>query len=65
MPYVVTSDCILCGACEAGCESNAIMEGDTQMHIDVAICVECGTCERNCPSNAIIFEEEPLPADKK
>jgi ferredoxin len=59
MPYVVTSECILCGACEAGCESNAITEGDTQMHIDVNICVECGTCERNCPVSAIIFEDEP------
>jgi ferredoxin len=63
MPYVVTSECILCGACEAGCESNAITEGDTQMLIDVNICVECGSCERNCPSNAIVFEEEPIPAD--
>ena len=60
MPYVITSECILCGACEAGCESGAISEGDTQMHIDVNICVECGTCERNCPSSAIIFEEEPV-----
>jgi ferredoxin len=60
MPYVVTSECILCGACEAGCDVGAITEGETQMHIDVTICVECGTCERNCPSDAIHFEEEPL-----
>jgi ferredoxin len=58
MPYVVTSECILCGACVVGCESNAITEGETQAHIDVNMCVECGTCERNCPSEAIIFEEE-------
>jgi ferredoxin len=58
MPYVVTVDCILCGACVAGCESDAITEGDTQAHIDVNICVECGTCEINCPSNAIHFVEE-------
>lgn len=58
MPYVVTDECILCGACVVGCESNAITEGDTQAHIDVALCVECGTCERNCPSDAIIFVEE-------
>lgn len=59
MPYVVTSECILCGACESGCESNAISEDGSQMRIDVNICVECGTCERNCPSNAIIYEDEP------
>jgi ferredoxin len=58
MPYVVTDACILCGACSAGCESDAITEGETQAHIDVEICVECGTCERNCPSEAIIYMEE-------
>jgi ferredoxin len=60
MAYVVTSECILCGACSAGCESNAITENETQAVIDLAICVECGTCERNCPSQAIIWEDEPV-----
>lgn len=55
MPYVVTSGCILCGACVSGCEVGAIQEGETQSHIDVDICIECGTCERNCPVEAIIF----------
>jgi ferredoxin len=58
MPYVVTDACILCGACSAGCESDAITEGETQAHIDVTLCVECGTCERNCPSEAIIYMDE-------
>jgi ferredoxin len=57
MPYVVTSDCMLCGACVAGCESDAIEEGDTQSHIDPERCVECGTCQRNCPFDAIVFVE--------
>jgi ferredoxin len=61
MPYIVTSDCIACGACAAGCEVGAITEGDTQSHIDPAVCVECGTCKQNCPSDAIIFVEEELP----
>lgn len=65
MPYVVTSKCILCGACESGCEAGAITEGDTQMHIDINICIECGTCERNCPSEAIIFEEEPIDGNNQ
>jgi ferredoxin len=58
MPYVVTSECILCGACVVGCESNAITEGETQSYIDPDLCVECGTCERNCPSEAILYVEE-------
>ena len=58
MPYKVTDLCILCGACSAGCESDAITEGETQAHIDVSLCVECGTCERNCPSEAIIWVDE-------
>lgn len=58
MPYVVLDTCIQCGACAAGCESNAITEGETQSHIDITLCVECGTCERNCPVGAIIFVEE-------
>ena len=66
MPYVVTDQCILCGACEVGCESNAITEDETQARIDVNLCVECGTCERNCPSDAIIFvEESELEADQQ
>ena len=63
MPYVVTSECILCGACVAGCETGAITEGETQSHIDVTICIECGNCQINCPSDAIIWVDEvPTPA---
>jgi ferredoxin len=58
MPYIVTDACTQCGACIAGCESEAISEGETQSVIDVAICVECGTCMRNCPFDAIIYQTE-------
>ena len=58
MPYIVTSACILCGACEAGCETGAIQEGETQSCIDIDICIECGTCAQNCPEEAIIFVED-------
>ena len=47
MPFVVNSDCVLCGACVSGCECGAITEGDTRCHIDPDICIECGTCEAN------------------
>lgn len=58
MPYIITDACILCGACIAGCESDAITEGETKNHIDIKVCIECGTCQRNCPSDAIIYVEE-------
>ncbi len=63
MPYVVTDECILCGACVVGCPSDAIEEGETKSLILVELCIECGTCEQNCPSSAIIFvdPEEPAP----
>ena len=62
MPYVVTEDCIQCGACAVGCETGAITEGETQSHIDVMICIECGTCQANCPSDAIIWVDETDPS---
>lgn len=55
MPYVVTDECILCGACVAGCPSDAIEERETKTYILVDLCIECGTCEQNCPSGAIIW----------
>jgi ferredoxin len=59
MPYVVNSDCVVCGACVSGCEVKAISEGEAQCHIDPEVCIECGTCEANCPCQAISFVEEP------
>ena len=58
MPYIITDDCILCGACVIACPSEAIEEGETQSRIDVTICIECGTCEQVCPSGAVVFVEE-------
>lgn len=58
MPYVVTNECLLCGACVSGCDVGAIIEGETKAQIDISICVECGTCERNCPVEAIIFVDD-------
>jgi len=55
MPYVVNSDCILCGACVSGCECGAIKEEETQCHIDPDICIECGVCESNCPHRRSAF----------
>jgi len=61
MPYIVLDTCILCGACIAGCPSEAITEDETQAHINVELCVECGTCETICPTGSIIYElDEPM-----
>ena len=57
MPYIVTDECILCGACVIGCPSHAIEEEETKCRILIDLCIECGTCEMNCPSGAIIFVE--------
>jgi ferredoxin len=57
MPYLVTDECILCGACVVGCPSGAIEEGETKSLILIELCIECGTCEQNCPAGAIIFVE--------
>jgi ferredoxin len=57
MPYFVTDECMLCGACVVGCPSDAIEEGKTKSYILVDLCIECGTCEQNCPSSAIIWVE--------
>jgi ferredoxin len=57
MPYLITDECILCGACVVGCPSGAIEEGETKSLILVELCIECGTCEMNCPSGAIIWVE--------
>ena len=52
MAYVITDDCVACGACAAECPSGAISEGDIYVIGDD--CVECGACVDACPSGAIV-----------
>jgi NAD-dependent dihydropyrimidine dehydrogenase PreA subunit len=61
MPYVVSDECMLCGACISGCECGAVKEGETKCEIDPDVCIECGTCEANCPAQAISFADEAPP----
>jgi ferredoxin len=65
MPYIVTDECILCGACVVGCPSGAVEEGETKCQINAELCIECGTCEANCPSGAIIFVEQEEPVSSQ
>ncbi|NMA06093.1 MAG: 4Fe-4S binding protein, partial [Ruminococcaceae bacterium] len=53
MAYVISSDCISCGACEADCPVDAISQGDGKYEIDAETCIECGSCAATCPVEAI------------
>lgn len=52
MAYVISDDCISCGACAAECPVGAISEGDGKFQIDPEKCTECGTCASVCPVGA-------------
>ena len=56
MAYVISDDCVSCGACAGGCPVVAISEGDPHYQIDADTCIECGACAGTCPSGAISQE---------
>lgn len=56
MAYVITDECIECGACAAQCPVEAISEGDGKYVIDPETCIECGACAAQCPIEAIVEE---------
>lgn len=41
MAYMITDECILCGACEPECPNEAISEGDELYVIEPNKCTEC------------------------
>ena len=53
MAYVISGDCISCGACEGGCPVGAISQGDEHYVIDAGSCIDCGACADTCPVGAI------------
>ena len=53
MAYVISDDCVSCGACESECPVSAISEGDPIYKIDADTCIDCGACVDTCPTSAI------------
>ena len=53
MAYVITDECLSCGACAESCPAEAISEGEDKFVIDPDLCVSCGACAEDCPAEAI------------
>lgn len=53
MAYKISSECVMCGACESVCPVSAISAGSSQYVIDASLCTDCGACEATCPVSAI------------
>ena len=54
--YVISSDCIACGACEGECPVGAISNGGDKYVINPDLCIECGACAGVCPMGAPVKE---------
>lgn len=58
MSYMISCECINCGACAYECPVRAIAKGAAQFAIDAATCVECDgyfpvpRCKAVCPVGA-------------
>ena len=52
MAYVISDDCISCGACESECPVGAISMGDDHYQINADECISCGACAGVCPVGA-------------
>lgn len=64
MAYIITDECISCGACEPECPNVAITEGETIYIIDPDKCTECvgsfesPKCAEICPVDCCISDAE-------
>ena len=67
MAYMITDECILCGACEPECPNEAITEGEEIYVIDPEKCTECvgffdePQCALVCPVDCCVPDpDHPL-----
>lgn len=64
MAYMITEECISCGACEPECPNVAISEGETIYIIDPDKCTECvgsfesSRCAEVCPVDSCVPDPE-------
>ncbi len=64
MAYIITEECINCGACEPECPNQAITAGEELYVIDPAKCTECvghfdaSQCAAVCPVDACVPDPE-------
>jgi len=62
--YMITEDCIMCGACEEECPNSAISEGEDTYVIDPEKCTECvgffesSRCAIACTVDACVPDPE-------
>lgn len=56
MAYVISDECVSCGACADQCPVSAISEGAEHFEIDKDVCLDCGACADQCPVGAISAE---------
>ncbi|MBI4334044.1 MAG: YfhL family 4Fe-4S dicluster ferredoxin [Chloroflexi bacterium] len=62
MAYMITEECISCGACEPECPNKAISEGDKIYIIDFNKCTECighfekSRCAEVCPVDSCVSD---------
>lgn len=52
MAYIISDECINCGACASECPVDAIAEGDGKYNINSETCIDCGACAGACPVDA-------------
>jgi ferredoxin len=52
MAYIITDDCISCGACESECPVECIKQESEKYVINKEDCIDCGACEGVCPVDA-------------
>lgn len=55
--YVNRDKCVLCGKCMKVCPTEAIVENEESIRIDVDQCIGCGHCVERCKKGALFLIE--------